>query len=131
MIYAVKKSKKPSKQRKIFYSASIHSKNKIFCAHLSEDLKMKYGIRSFPLRKGDVVMVMRGDARKMEGKITKVDRKKYKIFIEGITRKKQNGDTVMIPIHYSNVKIMNLDTSDARRKNKLDILAKSKEVNTH
>ena len=130
MAIIVKKSKKPSKQRKIFYSTPIHSKKKILCAHLSEDLKMKYGIKSLPLRKGDVVLVMRGDARRMEGKITKVDRKKYKVYIEGITRKKQNGDTVMIPIHYSKVKIMNLDTSDARRKNKLDALVMSKEANT-
>ena len=63
--------------------------------------------------------IMRGDARGLEGKISKVNRKKYRVYVEGITRTKQSGDTVPIPIHYSNLKLVKLDLGDPRRKAKL------------
>ena len=57
-------------------------------AHLSKDLIKKYKKRSFPLRKGDEVEIMRGEFKKKKGKISKVDLKKSKVYIEGINTKK-------------------------------------------
>ncbi len=117
-------SKKPSKQRKRLFTAVHHRRAKMLSSHLSTDLKSKYGIKNIPLKVGDRVRIVRGDTIGTEGKIINVDRKKFKIYIEGITRKKSDGQNVNIPIHHSNVIITDLDTSDKIRKNKLNILSK-------
>lgn len=121
-------SKKPSKQRKYFFNAPLHKRAKIMSVHLSKELREKYKVRAVPIRKGDKVRVVRGDAKGMEGKVIRVDRKRYFVYIEGITREKQSGETVHIPIHYSNLIITELDLGDKWRRRKLEELAKSKEV---
>jgi large subunit ribosomal protein L26e len=45
-------------------------------------------VRSIPIRTGDEIVVTAGDHRKKTGKVIGVDRKKYYIHIEGITREK-------------------------------------------
>lgn len=121
-------SKKPSKQRKYFFNAPLHKRAKIMSVHLSKELREKYKVRAVPIRKGDKVRVVRGDAKGMEGKVIRVDRKRYFVYIEGITREKQSGEAVHIPIHYSNLIITELDLGDKWRRRKLEELAKSKEV---
>jgi len=121
-------SKKPSKQRKYFFNAPLHKRAKIMSVHLSKELREKYKVRAVPIRKGDKVRVVRGDAKGMEGKVIRVDRKRYFVYIEGITREKQSGETGHIPIHYSSLIITELDLSDKWRRRKLEELAKSKEV---
>ena len=118
-------SKKPSKQRKSLFTAPLHKRGKIMSVHLSRELRDKYGVRSLPIRKGDKVKIMRGDAKGIEGKVTRVDRKRYFVYVEGVTREKQSGETVQIPIHYSNLMITDLDLSDKLRKAKIESLAKS------
>jgi large subunit ribosomal protein L24 len=116
----VKVSKKPSKQRQKLFQAPYHKRGKIISAHLSPELKSSYNTRALPLRKGDTVRVMRGDHRGFEGKIAKVDRKKYRIFIEGINREKSDGTTIPVPIHPSKVEIIRLNLDDKWRKKILD-----------
>lgn len=53
------KSKQPRKQRKARYNAPLHIRHKFMSAALSDELRDKYGKRSFPLRKGDTVRVVR------------------------------------------------------------------------
>ena len=113
-------SKKPSKQRKRLFKAPLHKRGKIMSVHLSSELRAKYKVRSFPIRVGDKVVVLRGDHKGIEGKVVKVDRKNYKVHIEGITRENSKGDKVYIPIHYSNLMITELDLSDEYRKRKLE-----------
>ena len=113
-------SKKPSKQRKRFFKAPLHRRGKIMSVHLSGELRAKYRVRSVPIRVGDKVIVLRGDHRGIEGKVIKVDRKNYRVHIEGITRENSKGDKVYIPIHYSNLMITELDLSDEYRKRKLE-----------
>ncbi|MEM2272786.1 MAG: 50S ribosomal protein L24 [Candidatus Bathyarchaeia archaeon] len=113
-------SAKPSKQRKKLYNAPYHLRGKIMSAHLSEGLSETYGTRSLPIRTGDVVKVMRGDFRGVEGKVTRVDRKKYCIYIEGITRQKVDGTTVLVPINPSNVEIIKLNLDDKFRRAMLE-----------
>jgi len=59
--------------------------------HLSKDLRTKYEVRSIPVRKGDVVKVMRGHLKGREGKVLTVYRKRWALHIEKLTREKTNG----------------------------------------
>lgn len=59
--------------------------------HLNKELKTKYDVRSIPVRKGDVVKVMRGTHKGREGKIQTVYRKRWAIHIEKLTKEKANG----------------------------------------
>lgn len=113
-------SSKPGKQRKKLFQASYHIRGKILSAHLSSELQSMYKTRSMPVRTGDVVRVLRGDYRGVEGKVLRVNRKKYRIFIEGITRQKSDGTTVLIPIHPSKVEIIRLNLDDKFRKEILE-----------
>ena len=65
-------------------------------------------------------MVMRGDRKGSEGKVTQVDRKKYRLFIEGATREKVDGTTINVPIHPSKVMITRLNLDDKWRKKTLE-----------
>jgi large subunit ribosomal protein L24 len=110
------KSKQPRKQRKFLYTAPLHIRRKMMAAHLSKELKQKYKTRSLPVRKGDEVQVMRGEFAGKIGKISRVDLKGYKVYIEGVTRKKTIGTEVQVPIHPSKLKIINLNLEDERRR---------------
>ncbi len=108
-------SKKPRKQRKALYEAPFHKRQKLVSAHLSKELREKFGKRSVPVRKGDEVKIMRGEFKGRTGKVVKVDLKKLRIHVEGITRKKSTGEEVHVPIHPSNVMIINANMSDKKR----------------
>jgi len=109
------KSSHPRKQRKFLFTAPLHLRRKIVSAHLSKELRQKFKIRSFPLRKGDEVEVMRGKQKKQKGKVSRVDLKNYHVFVEGVKRKRTAGTEAQIPIHASNLKIISLDLSDKMR----------------
>lgn len=88
----------------------------MIAAHLSKELRREYKKRSLPVRKGDEVEIMRGKFKGKSGKVIKVDTKKYRIYIEGITIRKTSGQEKLFPIHPSKVKIIKLDLSDKYRK---------------
>ena len=112
---ALTKSKQPRKQRKALFNAPLHRRRQIMSAMRSKELKEKYKRNALPVRKGDVVKIMRGDFKNMEGKVLKVDYKSYRIHVEGAFIKRQDGKEVPYPIHPSNVMIVKLDESDERR----------------
>ena len=114
------KTKKPSKQRKLLYNAPYHIRGKIMAAPLSEELRKEYGCRSLPIRSGDTVRILRGDYKDYEGRVTRVDRKKYRIYVDGVTREKADGTTVPVPIHHSKVEIIKLNMDDKWRKKILE-----------
>ena len=114
------KTKKPSKQRKMLYQAPHHKRGKYMAAPLSEELKARYKTNSITVRRGDTVRVMRGDRKGLEGRVMRVDRKNYRIFIEGITRDRADGTTIMIPIHPSKVMITRLNLDDKWRRRILE-----------
>ncbi len=117
-------TKSPRKQRKMLRNMPLHRRRKLMSAHLSEELRKQYGVRSLPLRKGDTVEVVRGSFKGHINKVASVDRKRGLINVEGITIAKSDEKQVARPIHPSNVIITRLDTSDPWRKKKLDELAK-------
>lgn len=114
------KTTKPGKQRKRMYQAPLNERYKRFSAPLSSKLKESHGTNSLPVRSGDTVMIMRGDRKGSEGKVTQVDRKNYRIAIEGITREKVDGTTTFIQIHPSKVMITRLNLDDKWRKKILE-----------
>jgi len=114
------KSKKPKKQRKAVFKAPLHKKRKMLAAPLSPELRGKYERRSFPVRVGDTVLVVRGDFAGYEGKVLKVDVKNLRIQVEGVTRRKVDGTLIYVPIHPSKVMITKLDLSDNLRKQAIE-----------
>ena len=114
------KTTKPGKQRKRLYQAPLNERYTRFSAPLSSKLKESHGTNSVPVRNGDTVMIMRGDRKGSEGKVTQINRKKYRIFIEGATREKVDGTTTLMPIHPSKVMITHLNLDDKWRKKILE-----------
>jgi len=121
-------SVKPSSQRKSMYQASQHVRHKMLSARLASDLKIKYGVKSFPVRKGDTVRILRGAYAGVEGKIRKVDLKNFRVTIDGVTREKADGTTVYVPVHPSNLMLVKLDLGDKWRSSRLEALSKIKEA---
>jgi len=109
------KSKKPRKQRKFLYTAPLHLRRKIMSVHLTKELRERYKRRSMPIRKGDEVEVMSGKFKKQRGKVSRVNLKKYQVFVEGIVVKRTDGTERQKPIHPSKLKIINLNVEDKRR----------------
>lgn len=115
------KTTQPRKQRKMLYQAPAHIRYKHFSAPLSPSLKASHNVGSLPVRSGDTVRVMRGDRKGMEGKVTKVDRKEYRIFVEGVSREKVDGTTTFVPLHPSKVMITSLNLDDKWRRESLKV----------
>lgn len=109
------KSKKPRKQRKFLYQAPLHLRKRMMAATLSEELRQRYKRRNLPLRRGDEVEVLRGKFKGKKGKVIRVDLKHYRVYIEGITRKKTSGTETLVPFHPSKLRITALDLSDPWR----------------
>lgn len=112
-------SSKPRKQRKLLYNAPLHRRHRMLAAPLSPELQAKYNLRSFPVRKGDTVRILRGDYFGVEGKITRVDSKGYRIYIEGVTKEKTDGTTVQVPVTPSKITLAKLNLEDKWRKKAL------------
>ena len=65
-------------------------------------------------------MIMRGDRRNTEGKVTQIDTQKYRIFVDGANREKVDGTSIPVPIHPSKVMITRLNLDDKWRKKILE-----------
>jgi large subunit ribosomal protein L24 len=89
-------------------------------APLSPELLAQRGVKTLPVRKGDTVRIMRGDHKGFDGKISRVDLKHYRVYLEGLTREKVDGSTVFVALHPSKIMIRNLNLDDKVRKAVLD-----------
>ncbi len=114
----VPKSKQPRKHRRWLYKTiKLHERHKIMHATLSKELREKYGKRAIRVRKGDKVRIMRGQFAGHEGRVLEVDMKRYRITVDGATTTKSDGTEVAVPIHPSNVMIIDLgEVDDVRKK---------------
>jgi len=115
-----KASRQPRKQRKYVFNAPLHIRKKFMSAHLSKELIKKYKRRNFPVRKGDKVVIMRGQFKGVSGEINLVNYKKIKLFIDGAQVLKKDGTKVFYPIHPSNVMIKELKLDDKVRKKAIE-----------
>lgn len=108
-------SRKPRKQRKYLANAPLHTKQKFTHSHLSRELRKKYGRRTTGLRKGDKVKILRGQFKKHEGKVDKIDLKNTRIFVSGIEITKKDGTKKLLPVHPSNLMVTELNLDDKFR----------------
>lgn len=114
------RSIQPSKQRKYRFNAPLHIKQRLMHVHLSPELNKKYGKRNLELRTGDRVKILRGQFKKKEGKVEKVNLKRERVFVTGIENIKKDGTKILFPLHPSNLMITELDLNDKKRKQKLE-----------
>jgi large subunit ribosomal protein L24 len=63
---------------------------------------------------------MRGDFTGIEGKVTRVDRDRERLFVEGLSREKVSGTSTLMTVHSSKVAITNLNLSDKWRADVLE-----------
>ncbi len=103
------------KQKKYVYNAPLHTKHRFLSSNLSKELRKKYSKRNLPLRKGDEVLIMRGSFSKKKAKVTSVDLRNTRVFLENIQRSKKDGTKVNIPFVPSNLQIITLNTDDKMR----------------
>ena len=115
-----KSSKNPRKQRKYRLKGHLNIKYKFIRSHLSAELRKKYGKRSVGAKKGDKVKVMRGQFKKHEGKIERVDLKKIKVFVSGVELTKKDGSKKMLALDPSKIMITELNLDDKLRQKILD-----------
>ncbi len=116
----ITKSVQPRKQRKFRYNAPLHFRQKFMHVHLSADLRKKYSFRNIQLKKGDKVKVLRGNFKKKEGKVEKINLKQEKVFITGLERIKKEGSKMLVPFNPTNLIITELTLEDKKRKEKLE-----------
>jgi large subunit ribosomal protein L24 len=133
-VQITKAVKDPRKQRKRLYNAPAHIRHKLMAAPLAPELIRSKGVKSLPVKKGDTVRVVRGDHIGFEGKVNRVDMKRYRIFLEGLTREKVDGTNIFVSVHPSKVMIKNLKLDDkwrkaiVERKKELELPKKEKKV---
>ncbi len=119
-------SVQPRKQRKYRYNAPLHIKDTFLSAHLSTELKKKYGKRSIPVVKGDKVKIVRGQHKGKEGKIEQVDHKKTLVYVANITITKSDGSKRSVACDPSNIIITTLQLDDKKRLQKLEGITQKK-----
>ncbi|HIH79272.1 MAG: 50S ribosomal protein L24 [Candidatus Poseidoniia archaeon] len=120
-------SKQPRKQRLARHTAPLHRRHREMAAPLDRGLRRRQEERgyiyprSIPVRTGDRVLIVRGEGRGSEGhRISQVDRRARKIYVDGFTYHKSDGTELQRPIDPSNLVVINPDWSDVRRRRILD-----------
>lgn len=99
--------------------------------HLSRDLIGKYGIKRFPVRKGDIVRVVKGDAEKddkyntvgKEGKVVRVLNNENRVVVENLNIAKADGKMKQKKFDQSVLILVRVNLDDKIRKAKLTSLA--------
>jgi large subunit ribosomal protein L24 len=115
-----KRSTQVRKQRKYAFNAPLHTRQKMFHAHLSPDLRKEYNTRNILLRSGDKVRVMRGQFAKKEAVVDRILLKRGKVFLTGIEQFKKEGAKISVAFSPSNLMIIDLELKDKKRKQKLE-----------
>ena len=117
---AWKRSTQVRKQRKYRYNAPLHIQQKFAHVHLASPLRAKYGTRNIQVRKGDKIKVLRGQYKKKEGKVERVDLKRGRVYVNSLEVIKKDGSKVRPWITPSNLLLVDLDLVDKKRKQKLE-----------
>ncbi|MEM1548113.1 MAG: 50S ribosomal protein L24 [Thermoproteota archaeon] len=92
-----------------------HLAYKSSSAHLSRELRSKYGFRSLPVKTGDRVLIIRGDYRGVEGDVSRVDRERGRVYVSGVYRENARGEQRLVPIPLSSVILVKIDEKDKWR----------------
>ena len=103
------------KQRLRQLSAPSSLKRRLMSCRLSKDLREKYHVRALPIRKNDEVKILKGKAKNKSGKVTQVYRKRSYIYVDKVSRDKQNGQPAFLPIKTSYCVIEKLHLNKDRK----------------
>ncbi|MFW9955322.1 MAG: 50S ribosomal protein L24 [Candidatus Thorarchaeota archaeon] len=106
----------PRKQRNLIHKSPLHTHKSMLKCRLDEFLREEYPVRSLVPKKGDLVRIMRGQFRDTEGKITRVDYTKIRVFVDSATTTKSDGKEALIPVHPSNLLLVKLELDDERKR---------------
>jgi large subunit ribosomal protein L24 len=94
---------------------------KKFGSRLSAELREKHSRKVVRPVKGDAVRIVRGGFKGIEGKITGLDTKRGKLFVEGVTREKiAGGKTSPFPVDASKVVVTTLNFEDKLRRQRIE-----------
>jgi large subunit ribosomal protein L24 len=110
---------------------SKHMRDRSIAAHLGDNLRQQYRLRSYRVIKGDTVRVVRGEYSGIEGKVESVDTMTGGLAIEGIQREKVRGGNVKVRIHSSNVMITSMNLDDKYRQKRLQEQSSKEKSKTH
>lgn len=108
-------SSKPRKVRKQQLACSKHLRPRRLHAQLSKNLNSQYGTRSIAIRKGDRVLLTRGDYAGQEDEVTEVDLDKGFVYVKEVTQEKADGTKSFVPVRASNLQIIKLNLDDEKR----------------
>ncbi len=108
---------KPDTERKKHYKAKLHKKRNSLHVHLSKELrgKLKKKKRSILVRRDDKVKILRGPGKGKEGKVSRVDVSKRKVFVDGITVRNARAKEVLVPLQPSNLILVALEPTKERK----------------
>jgi large subunit ribosomal protein L26e len=127
-------SAKPGKQRKRHFNAPAHVVHKQFTVPVDGAFAKYPNIRRAAVRKGDRVEIDRGQGEKggytdkdtkvneVQGKISRVDYKRHLVVVEDLKQRKRGNKVADRPVDPRNITILTFDTTDKRRKAKLDAM---------
>ncbi|MBY9000119.1 MAG: 50S ribosomal protein L24 [Candidatus Heimdallarchaeota archaeon] len=112
------KTKQPRKQRKRYFKAPLHIRNRHMTVLLSRELRDKYAVRRLPVHKGDKVIVFKNkpEDQEIKGRVLRVLPQRYSVHIEGHSKEKADGTIVSFPVHPSNLIITALNLRDKKRR---------------
>ncbi len=114
-------SSKPRTQRLFRYTAPMHVRQHFVHVHIDKALqaKMPSKRRAIEVVKGDTVKVMSGAKRGTTGKVTRVDLKTSKLYIDSLKKKNARGKEFSVPVSSNNVYITDFNLSDKFRADRL------------
>ena len=97
--------------------------------HLDKVLSKKYSRKNVSICVGDRAKVVKGTFKGKTGKVVEVLRKRSRVKIEGVEVTKANSSKALVPIHFSNIELKELNLKDKNRKARLSTEVKeSKKV---
>ncbi len=117
------KSSKPRRQRFFRFNAPMHLRQHFVHAHMDRQLRQKLGInrRAVQISEGDSVKVMAGAHRGKVGKVTAVNMRLGRIYVDSIKKKNARGKEYGVPLSCSNVYITDLNFTDKARAARLKV----------
>ena len=95
---------------------------------LSKELRHKLGIRHFPISRGDMVKVVKGNRKNEGGKVASVDHRHGMVVIDGINMAKADGKEKAYPIAPEKIVITKLDFTLPEREEMLKTMAARKNI---
>ncbi|KAL9645748.1 hypothetical protein ABK040_003480 [Willaertia magna] len=94
--------------RREHFNAPSHIRRIKMSTPLSKKLKEEHGAKAVPIRKGDEVKILKGKFKGVVGKVKKVVRLKYAIYVEGAQGEKSSGKTFEVPVNANHCQITKL-----------------------